>query len=70
MVVIERLPMNYAARIPDMPDCVATGATHKGVQGETRGAIGFHNEIVWEHGEPMRTPQGMAAGIEFTAVAP
>lgn len=41
-VVIEKADGNYSAYVPDLPDCVATGATLEDVEAEIRAAIRFH----------------------------
>ena len=39
-VVIEKAPNNYAAYVPDLPGCVATGGTPEEVLAEIRGGYG------------------------------
>jgi len=41
-VVIERAPSNFAAYIPDLPGCVATGKTIDEVAANVRAAIEMH----------------------------
>ena len=41
-VVIEKADRNCSAYVPDLPDCVATGATVEDVEAEIRAAIRFH----------------------------
>ena len=41
-VVIEQAESNYSAYVPDLPGCVATGATVEEVETEIREAIEFH----------------------------
>ena len=41
-VVIEKAEGNYSAYVPDLPGCVATGATVEEVAAEIREAITFH----------------------------
>ena len=40
-IVIEKAKRNYAAYVPDLPGCVATGRTLAGVQREIRQATPF-----------------------------
>ena len=42
MVVIEKAGNNYSAYVPDLPGCVATGASVEAIEGEIRDAIRFH----------------------------
>ncbi len=41
-VVIEKAEGNYSAYVPDLPGCIATGATVEETQREIRAAIRFH----------------------------
>ena len=52
-VVIERAPNNYSAYVPDLPGCVATGATIEEVAREIREAIEFLTEGVGDAREPI-----------------
>ena len=40
-VVIEKAIGNYSAYVPDLPGCIATGATIEAVENEIRDAIRF-----------------------------
>jgi predicted RNase H-like HicB family nuclease len=41
-IVIEKAEANYSAYMPDLPGCIATGATVEAVENEIRSAIRFH----------------------------
>lgn len=43
-IVIEKAGSNYSAYVPDLPGCVATGASLEEVDHEIRAAIVFHLE--------------------------
>jgi predicted RNase H-like HicB family nuclease len=43
-VVIENAGRNYSAYVPDLPGCVATGATVEETERSIREAIEFHLE--------------------------
>lgn len=43
-VVIEPAGSNFSAYVPDLPGCVATGATPEETSARLRDAIGFHLE--------------------------
>lgn len=43
-VVIEKALGNYSAYVPDLPECVATGATIAEVEQQIQEAIAFHLE--------------------------
>lgn len=68
-VVIEKAPSNYAAYVPDLPGCVATGKTEEEVLDEIRQAIAFHIESLREHGEPVPEPQTVAAAVDVGVLA-
>ncbi len=50
-IVIEKADSNYSAYVPDLPGCVATGATTEEVEKEIREAMEFHIEGMKEDGE-------------------
>lgn len=56
-VVIEKSPRNYSAYVPDLPVCIATGATREDVVREMRQAIEFHIEGMRAQGDPVPAPQ-------------
>lgn len=63
-IVIEKSPRNYAAYVPDLPGCVATGATREETVNEIREAIRFHIESLLEHGESVPEPQCTATVVD------
>ena len=65
-IVIEKAQGNYSAYVPDLPECVATGATIDEVETEIREAIAFHVEGLREDGLPV--PPG-ASQVEYVDVA-
>lgn len=44
LVVIEKTGDNYSAFCPDLPGCIATGATRKEAERNIKEAIAFHLE--------------------------
>jgi predicted RNase H-like HicB family nuclease len=64
-VVIEKAPGNYSAYVPDLPGCVATGATVDEVEREIREAIEFHLEGLRDAGEPIPEPTSRMAYVEI-----
>lgn len=63
-------PSNYSAWSPDVPGCVATGATLEEVEREMRAAIALHLEGLADDGEPLPEPSGPGVYVErTTAVA-
>ncbi len=63
-VVIEKANGNYSAYVPDLPGCVATGATVADVQREIRAAIAFHLDGLREDGLPVPQPTSICEYIE------
>jgi predicted RNase H-like HicB family nuclease len=47
---------NCSAYVPDLPGCVATGATRAEVEREMRDAIALHIEGLRDAGEPIPEP--------------
>jgi predicted RNase H-like HicB family nuclease len=65
-VVIEKADGNYSAYVPDLPGCVATGATVAEVEIQIREAIAFHIEGLREDGLPV---PAAASTVEYVDVA-
>ena len=53
LVVIERGPTSYGAYVPDLPGCVAAGATQVEVEALIQEAIEFHIQGLREDGQPV-----------------
>ena len=59
LIVLEPSATGYAAFSPDVPGCVATGATVEQTLAEMRAALAFHFEGMAEAGEPLPEPRGL-----------
>ena len=66
-MVIEKADSNYSAYVPDLPGCVATGASLEEVEAEIREAIAFHLEGMREDGVPITIPQSKVDYVEVSA---
>ena len=66
-IVIEQTPRNFSAYVPDLPGCIATGATREEVVHRIREAIEFHIEGMREQGEPIPEPQSTATVVNVAA---
>jgi predicted RNase H-like HicB family nuclease len=66
-VVIEKAEGNYSAYVPDLPGCVATGATIEETEIEIRDAIAFHLDGMREDGIPIPEPTSRVEYIESAA---
>lgn len=64
-VVIEKAEGNYSAYVPDLPGCVATGATVEEVENEIREAIAFHIEGLRADGLAVPEPTSQVEYIEL-----
>ena len=65
-VVIENAGSNYSAYVPDLPGCVATGATPVETTSAIREAIAFHLEGLREDGSPIPPA---SSSVEYVEVA-
>ena len=52
---------NYSAHAPDLPGCVATGATREAVESQIRDAITFHIEGLQQSGQAVPEPSQVTA---------
>ena len=66
-IVIENAGHNYSAYVPDLPGCVATGATREEVEREIREAIEFHIDGLREDGIPVPQPSSAVSYVEVPA---
>jgi predicted RNase H-like HicB family nuclease len=64
VVIIERGNNNYSAYVPDLPGCVATGATPQETLTEIEAAIHFHIEGLKADGLPIPEPNSTAEYVE------
>ena len=67
LVVIEKVKKNYSAYVPDLPGCIATGATKKEVQKNMAEAIEFHLEGLKEDRIKLPLPTADYTYIEASA---
>ena len=68
-IVIEKSPRNYAAYVPDLPGCVATGASRDEVVHEISEAIRLHIESLREHHATVPEPRCPTTVVDVAAVA-
>jgi predicted RNase H-like HicB family nuclease len=66
-IVIEKADGNYSAYVPDLPGCVATGASIEEVESQIREAIAFHVEGLREDGLPVPAAQSKVEYIDIAA---
>ena len=66
-IVIEKAEKNYAAYVPDLPGCVATGATVEETEKLIREAIELHVEGLRADGLPIPQPSSRVEYVEVAA---
>ena len=66
-IVIERAAGNFSAYVPDLPGCVATGATIEEAEEEIRAAIEFHVHGLREDGLAIPQPTSRVEYVEVIA---
>jgi predicted RNase H-like HicB family nuclease len=66
-IVIEKGPTNFGAYVPDLPGCVATGATVEETERLLREAIVLHLEGMRADGIPLPDPSSIVDYIDMEA---
>jgi predicted RNase H-like HicB family nuclease len=66
-IVIEKAKRNFAAYVPDLPGCVATGKTLEESHQRIRQAIEFHIRGLREDGLPIPDPSSQVDYVEIAA---
>jgi len=66
-IVIEKAENNYAAYVPDLPGCVATGQTIEETEQQIREAIDLHSRGMREDGLPIPEPSSSVDYVEIAA---
>lgn len=64
LVVIEEGPESFGAYVPDLPGCVAVGATRAEAIALIQEAIEFHLDGMRADGEPLPQLNSSAASVE------
>ena len=67
LVVVEETRTGFSAYSPDLPGCVATGATRDEVEREMKEAIDFHIEGMRAEGEAVPEPSSCSTYVEVPA---
>lgn len=66
-IVIENAGANYSAYVPDLPGCIATGATVEETEASIRDAIELHLEGMRQDGTPIPPPSSRVEYVEVAA---
>lgn len=67
LVVVESGPTSFGAYVPDLPGCIAVGATREEVTTLIHEAIEFHIEGMKEDGLPIPAPSSSPELVEIDA---
>ncbi len=67
LIIVEETGTGFSAYSPDLPGCVATGATRDEVEREMQNGIEFHIEGLRLAGEPVPEPRSQASYCEVAA---
>jgi predicted RNase H-like HicB family nuclease len=67
LIVVEQTPTGFSAYSPDLPGCVAAGATRQDVEQKMREAITLHLEGMREDGLAVPSPHAYATYVEVAA---
>jgi predicted RNase H-like HicB family nuclease len=65
-IVIEKAASNFAAYVPDLPGCVATGSTVKETERRMQQAIAMHLDGLREDGLPIPEPSSVVEYLEVS----
>ena len=65
-IVIEKAEGNFSAYVPDLPGCVATGATVEEAEAQIREAIEFHLDGMRADGIAIPQP---ASRVDYVDIA-
>ena len=66
-IVIEKATSNFAGYVPDLPGCIATGATAEETEQLLREAIELHVEGMREDGITVPEPSSQVEYVEVNA---
>jgi predicted RNase H-like HicB family nuclease len=66
-IVVERARSNYSAYVPDLPGCIATGATVEETERRLRKAIELHVQGMREDGIAVPEPSSVVEYLEVSS---
>jgi predicted RNase H-like HicB family nuclease len=67
LIIIEPTTTGYSAYSPDLPGCVAVGATQEEVQANMREAVHFHVDGLRAENLPVPAPSSLSAYVDIPA---
>lgn len=66
-VIVEQGDTSWGAYVPDLPGCIAAGATREEALELIRKAVEFHVEGLRQNGEPAPEPHSLSEVVEIDA---
>ena len=67
LIILEPTPAGYSAYSPDVPGCIATGASRPEAEEAMREAIAFHVDGLRADGQPIPEGGTAATYVEIAA---
>lgn len=67
LMIVEETSTGWSAWSPEVPGCVATGASRERVESEMESAVAFHLEGLREAGESLPRPRSYAKVLDVEA---
>lgn len=67
LVVVEEGPASFGAYVPDLPGCIAAGATRLEALALIRDAIELHIEGLKQSGQPVPKPSSTGEVVDIQA---
>jgi predicted RNase H-like HicB family nuclease len=65
LIIIEKANGNFSAFSPDVPGCIATGATREEAEQEFHSALHMHLKGLKEDGMPIPPPSASVGYVDF-----
>ena len=67
LIVIEKTATGFSAYSPDLPGCIATGATREEIEQNIREAIEFHVDGLRQEGYEVPEPSSYSTYVDVPA---
>jgi predicted RNase H-like HicB family nuclease len=67
LVIIEKTETGFSAFSPDLPGCVATGATRRQTEKNMKDAIAFHLDGMHQEGIKIPRPRSWSTYLDIPA---
>ena len=67
LIVVEQTPTGFSAYSPDVPGCVATGASREEAEREMRDTLSFQLDGLRQEGAKLPEPQASSTYVDVPA---